>query len=57
MHTHTHAQRERVVRAWFKIRGAVIGVDSLDAVSSKCRGNADLLPAGCRELDQLPSIC
>lgn len=31
--------------------------DSLAAVSSKCRGNADLCPAGCRELDQLPSVC
>lgn len=31
--------------------------DSLAAASSKSRGNADLCPAGCSELVQLPSVC
>lgn len=40
-----------------KSEGLLMEADSLAAVSSKCRGNADLCPVGCRELDQLPSVC
>lgn len=51
-HTHTKLSEHSV-----KSEGLLMEADSLAAVSSKCRGNADLCPAGCRELDQLPSVC
>lgn len=49
-HTHTELSEHGV-----KSEGLLMEADSLAAVSSKCRGNADLCPAGCNWISFLPS--
>lgn len=49
-HTHTELSEHSV-----KSEGLLMEADSLAAVSSKCRGNADLCPAGCNWISFLLS--